>query len=262
MEPSILKLIFGVFSTYERNGWIQPSILQFFCDLPFRKDVAYRMIPVHNFVPCASGRNQLCKNSKDCKDVDWIVMIDNDMELRGDFLDTVKDAPADADIVAPSFYMWNQSELNLALCWGLDSAPDGIATFGPGFHELTKCGTGAIFIKPHVFRKLEYPYFRYLHNEDGGQTGTEDIQFCVAARNAGFKIYGNAGIHVGHYKSIEIGRLWDWHNKITEIQMEADRRARAKLLDKQNAEPVDSHSKDSGCSPEQTAPDSVPVGAK
>jgi len=44
--------------------------------------------------------------------------------------------------------------------------------------------------------------------------------------------------------------------------MEADRRARAKLLDKQNAEPVDSHSKDSGCSPEQTAPDSVPVGAK
>src|SRR6516162_5389818 len=146
-QNNVLKLIFGVFSTYERNGWIQPSILQFFCDLPFRKDVAYRMIPVHNFVPCASGRNQLCKHSKDCKDVDWIVMIDNDMELRGDFLDTVKDAPADADIICPSFYMWNQSELNLALCWGLDSAPDGIATFGPGFHELTKCGTGAIFTK-------------------------------------------------------------------------------------------------------------------
>ena len=212
MTPEPIKIVFAVLSTYEREGWHHPSILQFFCDLPFKPGYAYRMVPVHNFKPAAAGRNVFCKNIKDA-DADWLVMIDNDMAIPDNLLDTLKDAPADADIIVPTFYMWSQTDLKLTLCWGMDDIPSGYARLNPGFHELTKCGTGVIFIRPHVLKALEYPYFTYLYNEDAGLRGTEDIQFCLKARQKGFKIYGNTACKVGHYHSVEIGSLFDWAEK-------------------------------------------------
>jgi GT2 family glycosyltransferase len=208
-EP--IKMLFAVLSTYERSGWVHPSILQFFCDMPFKTGYSFRVIPVHNFIPAASGRNVFCRQAKDTE-ADWICMLDNDMNVPDNLLDTLKDVPTDASIVVPAFYMWNQAELKLTLCWGMDgAATDGtINKLAPGFYELTKCGTGAIFIKPKVFRELAYPYFKYLHNEDGGLYGTEDIQFCLDALAKGFKIYGNSAIHVGHWHSVDIGTMWDW----------------------------------------------------
>src|SRR5271167_167922 len=143
---------------YEREGWIHPTIFKYLCDLPMKKDIAFRVIPLHNFRPAASGRNVFSRQVKD-SDVDWICMIDNDMALPDNLLDTVKNAPADADIVVPRFYMWEQDKLKLVLCWGMDNvSTDGVVgQLSPGYHELTKCGTGVIFIKPHVFRKMEYP---------------------------------------------------------------------------------------------------------
>ena len=227
-EPT--KIAFAVLSTYERGGWIHPSILQFFCELPFKTGYAFRMIPIHNFIPAASGRNVFCKAMKD-NDADWICMIDNDMSMPDNLLDAVKDAPADADIVCPTFYMWDQTNLNLTLCWGMDNVPTGVVShMAPGYHELTKCGTGVIFIKPKVFREMEYPYFRYVNNGDGSMTGTEDIQFCLDARAKGFKIYGCTQVKVGHYHSVELGSLWDWYDR-RKSQVEAE-----KIVD--NREPV------------------------
>lgn len=213
-EPT--KVVFGILSTYERNGWHHPSITQFFADLPFKTGFGFRVIPIHNFVPAAAGRNVFCRETKDT-DADWICMIDNDMAVPPNLLDTVTDVPTDAGIVVPAFYLWDQTLANLTLCWGVDG-DDGraraVAKFGPGFHELSKCGTGVIFIRPAVFRELPYPYFTYLYNADQGMAGTEDIQFTLRAREKGFKIYGNASVNVGHYHSVELSMLWKWLEKI------------------------------------------------
>jgi hypothetical protein len=206
--PEPVKIVFGVLTTYERQGWVHPTILQFFCDLPMRFGFAYRMVPIHNFQPAASGRNVFCRHYKDAE-TDWICMIDNDMELPDNLLDTLKDAPKDADIVVPAFYSWHQAELKHTLCWGVENEPP-MGKFGPGFHELSKCGTGVIFIRPRVFHKISYPYFFYLYNEDAGMQGTEDIQFCLQARKAGVKIYGNASITVGHFHSVELSSMYRW----------------------------------------------------
>src|SRR5215831_14130348 len=114
--PEPTKFVFGVLSVYERGGWHHPSITQFFADIPFLTGHAFRMINVSNFVPAASGRNVFCKNLKDT-DADWLCMIDNDMNLPATLMDTVKDAPADAGIVVPAFYMWDQSAKKVILCW-------------------------------------------------------------------------------------------------------------------------------------------------
>jgi hypothetical protein len=212
VTPSAIKIAFAVLSVYERNGWIHPSILQYFCDLPFKPGYAFRMIPVHNFHPAAAGRNVFCKAMKD-NEADWLCMVDNDMALPDNLLDTLKDAPADADIIVPTFYMWDQGSLKLTLCWGMENVESGYARLTPGFHELTKCGTGVIFIKPHVLRAMEYPYFKYVYNGDCGLEGTEDIQFCLQARAKGFKIYGSTAVKVGHYHSVDIGTMFDWAEK-------------------------------------------------
>jgi hypothetical protein len=212
-EPT--KIVFGILSTYERHGWHHPSLTQFFADLPFTTGTSYRMIPINNFIPAAAGRNVFCKQLKDC-DADWLCMIDNDMVIPDNFLDTLKDVPADADIVVPAFYIWDQTSLNLTLCWGWDgAAADGrTKQLPPGFHELTKAGTGAIFLRPSVFNKLPYPYFQYEWNEDAGLKATEDIPFCIRAREAGIKIYGNPSVIVGHYHSVELSTLWKWGDKM------------------------------------------------
>jgi hypothetical protein len=212
-EPT--KLIFGILSTYERNGWHHPSITQFFAEMPMRIGGAYPVVGIANFIPAASGRNIFCRNYKD-RGLDWICMIDNDMVVPDNFLDTLKDAPEDADIVVPAFYIWSQAELKCTLCWGWDDAPTGAgpAHLPPGFKELTKAGTGAIFIRPRVFQGMPYPYFKYQWNEDQGLAATEDIPFCLEARELGFKIYGNPSVVVGHYHSVELSSMFPWAEKL------------------------------------------------
>ncbi len=256
--PEPLKIIFGVLSTYERNGWHHPSITQFFADLPFQTGYAFRMVPVNNFQPAASGRNVFCKNFKDT-DADFVAMIDNDMQIPANLIDTVKDAPADAGIVVPVFYLWDQTKHNVTLCWGVDKEPERIGTLGhfaPGFHELNKCGTGVIFIRPKVLRKMPYPYFRYLYNKDQGMAGTEDIQFCIQAREMGMKIYGNTAVKVGHYHSVELSSLWEWAEKI--YGQDAAAYTFSNSLDKESAAGAKSQAKD--VEHPSTASVSVPTG--
>jgi len=248
-EP--IKILFGLLSTYEREGWIHPSITQFFCDMPFVKGHAFRVVPIHNFKPAAAGRNKFCREVKDA-DADWICMIDNDMQVGLNLLDTLKDVPKDASIVVPKFYMWTQAELSLKLCWGTEDAPNGYKEITPGWHELSKCGTGVIFIKPEVIRALEYPYFRYIYNDDCGMDGTEDVQFCLAARAKGFKIYGNADVHVGHFHSVELGSMWAWAEKAIGLQKTIDSNVKGSAL---------SAHKDPGRSPGKSAEHGVPVEA-
>lgn len=66
--------------------------------------------------------------------------------------------------------------------------------------ELFKCGglgLGFTLIKMPVFDKLEAPYFRDAETVDG-EHNTEDIVFCRAARAAGFDVWCNPTIEMGH----------------------------------------------------------------
>lgn len=211
-EP--VKILICTLTTHERGGWVHPTMLRFVADLPFREGYATRVVPAHNFVPAASARNVICKAYKD-SDVDWICMMDNDMGPPENLLDTIKDAPSDADVVVPVFYMWDQSKVMVKLCWGVadgDTRPIKIGdhelfNMTPGFHSISKVGTGVIFIRPRILHKTEYPYFTYVMNEDGGMDGTEDVQFSRRIIEAGGKIYGNADIHVSHYHTVDLESL-------------------------------------------------------
>jgi GT2 family glycosyltransferase len=68
-------------------------------------------------------------------------------------------------------------------------------------------GFGWVLIKKGVFEKLEYPWFaprmRYMAN--GVQDlCSEDVAFCIDAKNAGFEIWVNPKCRVGHEKTLII----------------------------------------------------------
>lgn len=68
-------------------------------------------------------------------------------------------------------------------------------------------GFGWVLIKKGVFEKLEYPWFaprmRYMEN-DVQDLCSEDVAFCLDAKNAGFEIWVDPKCRVGHEKTLVI----------------------------------------------------------
>lgn len=66
--------------------------------------------------------------------------------------------------------------------------------------EMQHLPTGCLLIKMSVFERLSRPYFQFGINADGAIIG-EDYVFCDRAREAGFRIWCDAGL------SLELGHL-------------------------------------------------------
>lgn len=210
-EIKVPKILICVLTTYERSGWPHPKLLEFVYTLPYNMDYATRMVSVHNCIPAAGARNWFCENMLlSDPQPDWILMLDNDMSPPANLLDTIKDAPADAAVIVPRFHLWDHDAGTTKICWGFpDAAFDESKKLEmqPKFYELTKCGTGAIFIKPEVFRKVPRPWFFYTIDEMQRMIATEDVNFSLKVIEHGFKIYGNAKVEVGHHHTVDLMRL-------------------------------------------------------
>lgn len=66
--------------------------------------------------------------------------------------------------------------------------------------DLFKCGavaTGFLLIKTSVFKKLERPYFDARIDKNGIHY-TEDVDFCIKAREAGIDIWCDPAISMQH----------------------------------------------------------------
>jgi hypothetical protein len=68
-------------------------------------------------------------------------------------------------------------------------------------------GFGWILIKQGVFEKLKYPWFmpRLMKiNDSISEVTSEDVAFCIDARQAGFDIWVHPKVRVGHEKTLTI----------------------------------------------------------
>lgn len=77
-------------------------------------------------------------------------------------------------------------------------------------HEVVYTGMGFFACTREVLEKLEHPYFNYPHEEimiNGKnviQVFSEDVSFCKRITDAGFKIWVNVDLRVGHEKRVVI----------------------------------------------------------
>jgi GT2 family glycosyltransferase len=59
-------------------------------------------------------------------------------------------------------------------------------------------GTGVCLINMDVFKKLKAPYFAFTVDKNGQVANGEDGTFCDKARKAGYRVWCDPTISVGH----------------------------------------------------------------
>jgi hypothetical protein len=74
-----------------------------------------------------------------------------------------------------------------------------------GLMEMVYSGFGFVLVKKGVFETVGYPWFRPIFHsigEDIKDFSSEDVSFCLCAREKGFKIFIDPEIRVGHEKKM------------------------------------------------------------
>lgn len=70
-----------------------------------------------------------------------------------------------------------------------------------GKGKLVTCdavGTGFMLVKTDVFKKLSHPWFFWESDDKGEVLTGEDYWFCRKARQAGYKVWVDLSIKLGH----------------------------------------------------------------
>lgn len=133
---------------------------------------------------------------------DYLFCVDSDIVLPKDALKRLVES--DHDIVCG---IYRQRRDNQVLEVFKDSAngADNIhideIDFSIKHQEIAACGAGCLLIRSEVLRNMEYPHFDYSPSLDHEKTLSEDVYFCLKARDLGYRIIMDASLicrHVGN----------------------------------------------------------------
>ncbi len=69
--------------------------------------------------------------------------------------------------------------------------------------ECQAVGTGLMLINMSVFEKLPHPWFFFEYDDDGDMKTGSDMWFCNKAKEAGFTIWCDPTVNVGHIGDYE-----------------------------------------------------------
>lgn len=134
------------------------------------------------------------------KRYDYLLSVDSDIVLPNDAL--LKMIAADKDIISGLYIQRIPGTQTLEVYM---DTPNGGCTnipysllYNRGVVEIAACGMGCVLIKSDVFRKMEYPHFVYKEALNHNDTVSEDIYFCLKARNSGFSVWADTSIKCDH----------------------------------------------------------------
>ena len=74
---------------------------------------------------------------------------------------------------------------------------------GADIVEVDATGTGCVLFDLKVFENIDYPWFQEIIGEDGKPIG-EDINFYSKAKEAGYQVFVDPSLKVGHLSTLEI----------------------------------------------------------
>ena len=147
---------------------------------------------------CARARNEIVKKALNGF-YDYVLMVDSDIIIPETTLDCLLEDPV--DICTGFFPRKNTRTKELELFkLGTQNYTDRFIydeIQSNERFEIKGCGFGCILINVDVLRTLNYPWFKYVVY-DGGEFLSEDLYFCTAARNAGYKIWADPRVRCGH----------------------------------------------------------------
>lgn len=84
--------------------------------------------------------------------------------------------------------------------------------------EIDATGCGCILYNTDVFLDIPHPWFEVYRMSDGRVVG-EDIDFCSKIKDAGYKIFADTSIKVGHISTMEITRsFYELYKKVKGLE--------------------------------------------
>lgn len=154
---------------------------------------------VGNDIP--GNRNVACQSLID-GDGDWVWFIDDDHAFKPDLLARL--LARNVDIVTPLCLRRVQPFLPIPC---VDEGFIELNLYGPNeLVEVQHAGSSGMLIKRHVLERIEPPWF---HLSDGV---SEDVNFCIKAKQAGLDIHVDLGSRLGHITTAVIWPAWDADN--------------------------------------------------
>ena len=146
---------------------------------------------------CAKARNAIVGKAFE-GDYDYILMVDSDIIVPSDAIPKFLEYPVP---ICFGLYPHKNTDKNEAEIFKLECEN---YTERYTYDELDNprlvvkgAGFGCAFISTGVFKKLEYPFFKYV-SYDNGCFLSEDLYFCSTARRKGFSIWADTRIRCGH----------------------------------------------------------------
>jgi hypothetical protein len=193
----------------ERDGWIHPDLALFQLKWMQRNTGVIHFIS--NYRPHHNARNQAVNMFMKGGE-DWLFMVDNDTVPPDAVFDLFGKLDG-KDIVAIPYPYYRIREGRFIVTDCLFPKGSGLSiemptgkVAGPGFSEVAAAGAGCLLVNRRVFEKLERLWFRTAG--DATDPG-EDLDFCLRAREAGFKIWTTADYgRAEHFKTIPLSHLY------------------------------------------------------
>jgi len=167
-----------------------------------------KYVPISEQRPHAQARNSITRRFLDT-DAEYLLWIDSDtiwdkddIQLLMDVLDHGADIVTGIQFASGSHRLPIIRRLNLqyGVMEPIAKLPDSAIPF-----EIDGCGFGFILMTRKVLEAIKEPWFDFKHGF------SEDLNFCIAAKLAGFRIWAHPGVLVGHIapKIWTVRDFWD-----------------------------------------------------
>ena len=116
---------------------------------------------------------------------DYLFSVDSDIVMPPD---TLKKLIAHNKDIVTGMYIQRIPGTHALEIFGMGGRMPYDLIKGQGLLEIDGCGFGCVLIKSEVFKTIEYPQFVYHSALDHKDTISEDTDFCLKAKNKGFKV--------------------------------------------------------------------------
>jgi len=175
------------------NRGFQPDTVKSLLELkcPYDKEIIIATQGYH----IAENRNYITANALKAG-CDFIFTVDDDMIFPPDTLERL--LVHKKDIVGVPYHP--RLEVGKETYKDLDKTHI-ITLKGEGKKELFECeaiGTGIMLINTKILYDIKQPFFAFESHETGFTIQGEDWYFCKKAREAGYKVWCDPKIKVGH----------------------------------------------------------------
>lgn len=157
---------------------------------------------------CATARNNIVFKAQDM-DVDYVLMVDNDVVLPGDVLKNMLELQVD---VCLGYYahrgVRNVFDGKTSVCklgeynytWQYTAQElREIREKGQYKLQIHGGGMGCALIRMDVFKRIPYPWYDWVNYHDANHGMlSEDLYFCEGCRKANIPVYTDTRAGCGH----------------------------------------------------------------